>query len=63
MGNCNFENEKTEGVNGRSSLNLGLSKNSFQLHYIVGNGGFGKVLTLLIRYGKLSTKRIKRCLP
>ena len=45
MGNCNFDDEKfDEGMNGNSIDNKGISLNTFQLHFIVGYGGFGKVI-------------------
>jgi hypothetical protein len=36
MGNCDFK--KSEPTN-----NAGISKVNFQLHYVIGKGGYGKV--------------------
>jgi hypothetical protein len=37
MGNCDFKKELP------STTNIGISKVNFQLHYVVGRGGYGKV--------------------
>ena len=39
MGNCNFKKDK-ESEDSQVSV---ISKNLFNLHYIIGKGGFGKV--------------------
>lgn len=36
MGNCDFKKSEPE-------VNPGISKVNFQLHYIIGKGGYGKV--------------------
>jgi hypothetical protein len=36
MGNCDFKKSEPEP-------NPGISKVNFQLHYVVGRGGYGKV--------------------
>lgn len=54
MGNCNFKTEKEE-------QGAVLNKNQFNLHYIIGRGGFGKVkLPLMPRCGKSNTKKQKK---
>jgi hypothetical protein len=40
MGNCDFK--KTEPNN-----NPGISKANFQMHYVIGKGGYGKVFEYL----------------
>lgn len=52
MGNCDFK--KTEPNN-----NAGISKANFQMHYVIGKGGYGKVLTYFYsyRYGKLKIRK------
>jgi hypothetical protein len=40
MGNCNFKKDNTT----TDSQANAMSKNLFNLHYIIGKGGFGKVL-------------------
>lgn len=39
MGNCNFKTDKGENDNQHS-----MTKNLYTMHYIIGRGGFGKVL-------------------
>ena len=39
MGNCNFKKEKASAETG----SVAISKNLFNMHYIIGKGGFGKV--------------------
>jgi len=54
MGNCNFKNEAIPQMDSTSCkyftlliiLKSAVSKNLFQLHYIIGKGGFGKVYYL-----------------
>lgn len=38
MGNCNFKTEKLDTV-----VDQQMGRNMFQMHYIIGRGGFGKV--------------------
>jgi len=40
MGNCNFKKEK----NSSDPASVAISKNLFNLNYIIGKGGFGKVI-------------------
>jgi len=48
MGNCNFKSDN-DGTTSiifiivLRSLLIGLSKNNFVFHYVIGRGGFGKV--------------------
>ena len=37
MGNCSFENDKSD------STTTVVNKNNFMYHYVIGRGGFGKV--------------------
>jgi hypothetical protein len=41
MGNCNFKKEKNE-----DEKSLAPTKNLFLSHYIIGKGGFGKVIII-----------------
>lgn len=44
MGNCDFKNDSSDRKEpGILSDNEGISKAHFQLHYVVGKGGYGKV--------------------
>lgn len=51
MGNCNFKKEK----NSTDSSAVAISKNLFNLNYIIGKGGFGKVIKT-IKYFIITTK-------
>jgi hypothetical protein len=37
MGNCDFKKKE------EPSQNLSISKVNFQMHYVIGRGGYGKV--------------------
>ncbi len=42
MGNCNFKKEKNQEDPEANAI----SKNHFNLNYIIGKGGFGKVILI-----------------
>ena len=44
MGSCNFKKEK----NTSDPNSAAISKNLFNLNYIIGKGGFGKVINIII---------------
>jgi len=46
MGNCNFKKDKTSS----DAQTNAISKNLFNLHYIIGKGGFGKVQIKFFTY-------------
>jgi hypothetical protein len=46
MGNCNFKKTSTT----TDTQSNAMSKNLFNLHYIIGKGGFGKVLRKSPKY-------------
>jgi serine/threonine protein kinase len=55
MGNCNFKTDKAE----EDLSNNVMSKNLYNLQYIVGRGGFGKVNFSFIQVWKVDYKRTK----
>ncbi len=40
MGNCDFKKQEP-------TTNVGISKINFQMHYVIGRGGYGKVNKLI----------------
>ena len=41
MGNCDFKKQEP-------TTNVGISKINFQMHYVIGRGGYGKVNKLIL---------------
>lgn len=50
MGNCDFKTKE------EAPANVNISKVNFQMHYVIGRGGYGKVNKFKVyfctRYGK-----------
>ncbi len=44
MGNCDFKSDNADNKDpGKLKIDLGISKANFQMHYVLGKGGYGKV--------------------
>lgn len=43
MGNCEFKKQEP-------TSSVGISKINFQMHYVVGRGGYGKVKSYIFRF-------------
>ena len=50
MGNCDFTKNQAENTGT-------INKNTFQQHYVVGRGGYGKVYLYFIQVWKVKNKR------
>lgn len=57
MGNCDFKTEPPA-----KNVPTTTSKANFQFHYVIGRGGYGKVLTIRLsnRFGKYKIKKTRK---
>jgi hypothetical protein len=59
MGNCDFKKNEPDN-------NAGISKANFQMHYVIGKGGYGKVNVsefIKSRSGRLRIKKKTKIMP
>lgn len=50
MGNCDFKSDNADNKDhSKHDINKGISKANFQLHYVLGKGGYGKVWKVMAK--------------